>query len=104
MFTLTQNRWKIDDVLGVRPLTACAARRNGIAAGIFGPGPLGSMGGVAFMSHAGRHVGIVVALTGGFIVRRHQAAVGLRHWTRRNSTADLSIHKISASPERGDPW
>ena len=36
MFTLTQNRWKIDDVLGVWPLHGLCGAWGGIAAGIFG--------------------------------------------------------------------
>ena len=36
MFTLTQNRWKIDDVLGVWPLHGLCGAWGGIACGIFG--------------------------------------------------------------------
>ncbi len=36
LFTLTQNRWKIDDVLGVWPLHGLCGAWGGIAAGIFG--------------------------------------------------------------------
>ncbi|MFM6922628.1 MAG: ammonium transporter, partial [Polynucleobacter victoriensis] len=36
MFTLVQNRWKIDDVLGVWPLHGLCGALGGIAAGIFG--------------------------------------------------------------------
>jgi Amt family ammonium transporter len=49
MFTLTQNRWKIDDVLGVWPLHGLCGAWGGIAAGIFGSKALGGAGGVAFM-------------------------------------------------------
>jgi Amt family ammonium transporter len=49
MFTLTQNRWKIDDVLGVWPLHGLCGAWGGIAAGIFGSKALGGVGGVAFM-------------------------------------------------------
>jgi Amt family ammonium transporter len=45
MFTLTQNKWKIDDVLGVWPLHGLCGTWGGIAAGIFGSKPLGDMGG-----------------------------------------------------------
>ena len=47
MFTLTQNRWKIDDVLGVWPLHGICGAWGGIAAGIFGAKALGGIGGVA---------------------------------------------------------
>ena len=36
MFTVAQNRWKIDDVLGVWPLHGLCGLWGGIAAGIFG--------------------------------------------------------------------
>ena len=49
MFTLTQNRWKIDDVLGVWPLHGLCGAWGGIAAGIFGSKALGGAGGIAFM-------------------------------------------------------
>ena len=63
MFTLTQNRWKIDDVLGVWPLHGLCGAWGGIAAGIFGVKALGGMGGVTFMSQlTGTALGIAVAL------------------------------------------
>ncbi|MDO8263410.1 MAG: ammonium transporter, partial [Gallionella sp.] len=48
MFTLTQNRWKIDDVLGVWPLHGLCGAWGGIAAGIFGLKAFGGIGGVSF--------------------------------------------------------
>ena len=56
MFTLTQNRWKIDDVLGVWPLHGLCGAWGGIAAGIFGLKALGGIGGVSFMSQLMRHL------------------------------------------------
>jgi Amt family ammonium transporter len=50
MFTQTQNRWKIDDVLGVWPLHGICGAWGGLAAGIFGAKALGGLGGVAFAS------------------------------------------------------
>ena len=47
LFTLTQNRWRIDDVLGVWPLHGLCGAWGGIAAGIFGQAALGGRGGVA---------------------------------------------------------
>ena len=44
-FTATQNRWKIDDVLGVWPLHGLCGAWGGIAAGIFGSTALGGLGG-----------------------------------------------------------
>jgi ammonium transporter, Amt family len=102
MFTLTQNRWKIDDVLGVWPLHGLCGAWGGIAAGIFGVKALGGMGGVAFMSQlAGTVLGIAVALAGGALVYGGlKAAVGLRLDAEEEfNGADLSIHKINATPE-----
>ena len=44
LFTLTQNRWKIDDVLGVWPLHGLCGAWGGIAAGIFGQPSAGRPG------------------------------------------------------------
>ena len=105
MFTLTQNRWKIDDVLGVWPLHGLCGAWGGIAAGIFGAKALGGLGGVAFMSQlCGTLLGIVVAFAGGLAVYGAlKAVVGLRLDEEEEfNGADISIHRISASPER-DP-
>ena len=102
MFTLTQNRWKIDDVLGVWPLHGLCGAWGGIAAGIFGVKALGGMGGVSFMSQLiGTVLGIVVALVGGALVYGAlKASVGLRLDAEEEfNGADLSIHKINATPE-----
>ena len=102
MFTLTQNRWKIDDVLGVWPLHGLCGAWGGIAAGIFGVKALGGMGGVSFMSQlAGTAIGIAVALIGGALVYGLlKASVGLRLDAEEEfNGADLSIHKINATPE-----
>lgn len=101
-FTLTQNKWKIDDVLGVWPLHGLCGAWGGIAAGIFGLEALGGMGGVTFSAQlAGTAIGVVIALASGLIVYGViKAAVGLR-MTEEDEYhgADLSIHKIAASPE-----
>ena len=100
-FTLTQNRWKIDDVLGVWPLHGLCGAWGGIAAGIFGLEALGGMGGVTFMSQlAGTVAGVVIALAGGFIVYGIiKVVIGIRLSEEDEfQGADLSIHKISAEP------
>ena len=102
MFTLTQNRWKIDDVLGVWPLHGLCGAWGGIAAGIFGTKALGGLGGVSFVSQlVGTVGGIAVALAGGAIIYGALRAItGLRLEPEEEfSGADLSIHKISATPE-----
>ena len=107
MFTLTQNRWKIDDVLGVWPLHGLCGAWGGIAAGIFGSKALGGAGGIAFMPQLiMTALAIVVALVGGFAVYGLMKAVfGLRlDQEEEYEGADLSIHKITATPEREPNW
>ena len=103
MFMVTQNKWKIDDVLGVWPLHGLCGAWGGIACGIFGARALGGLGGVSVLSQlAGTLLGIAVALVGGGIVYGGiKAAVGLRlDQEEEFNGADLSIHKISATPFR----
>jgi Amt family ammonium transporter len=100
-FTLTQNKWKIDDVLGVWPLHGLCGAWGGIAAGIFGLQALGGMGGVSFMSQlVGTGLGIVIALIGGFAVYGIlKNTVGIRLTQEQEfEGADLSIHKIASEP------
>ena len=107
MFTLTQNRWKIDDVLGVWPLHGICGAWGGIAAGIFGLEALGGRGGVSFMSQlTGTILGITIALAGGFLVYGViKKLVGIRMEPEDEFMgADLSIHRISATPERESGW
>jgi len=102
LFTLTQNRLKIDDVLGVWPLHGVCGAFGGIAAGIFGNVALGGLGGVTFAAQlVGTLLGIVIAFAGGLIVYGAiKLLVGLRlDQEQEYRGADLSIHKISASPE-----
>jgi len=107
MFTLTQNKWRIDDVLGVWPLHGLCGAWGGIAAGIFGLKALGGTGGVAPGSQvAGTLLGIVVALAGGFAIYGVlKATIGLRLTQEEEwNGADLTFHKISATPERESGW
>lgn len=107
MFILTQNRWKIDDVLGVWPLHGLCGAWGGLAAGIFGMKALGGLGGVSFMSQlSGTLMGIAIAFVGGYAVYfLINKAVGIRLSAEEEfNGADLSIHKISATPERESGW
>ena len=107
MFTLTQNRWKIDDVLGVWPLHGLCGAWGGIAAGIFGSKAFGGVGGISFMSQLiGTLLGVVIALVGGFLIYGGlKMFVGIRLEAEEEfNGADLSIHKISATPERESGW
>jgi Amt family ammonium transporter len=107
LFTWTQNRWKIDDVLGVWPLHGLCGTWGGVAAGIFGSAALGGLGGVSLSAQiAGTLLGIAVALAGGALVYGTlRATTGLRLDPESEfNGADLSIHKISATPEREVLW
>ena len=107
MFTLTQNKWKIDDVLGVWPLHGLCGTWGGIAAGIFGSQALGGLGGVSFSAQImGTALGVAWALVSGFAVYGLlKATMGLRMSQEEEfDGADLSTHKISASPERESNW
>ena len=107
MFTLTQNRWKIDDVLGVWPLHGLCGAWGGIAAGIFGQQALGGLGGVSLISQViGTVLGIVIAVIGGWAIYAVlKMLVGIRlDREEEYQGADLSIHKITATPEREVSW
>lgn len=107
MFTLTQNRWKIDDVLGVWPLHGLCGLWGGIAAGIFGAQALGGLGGVSLGAQVlGSLLGVGWALAGGFAVYGVlKAAMGLRlSAEEEHAGADLSIHRIGSTPEREVSW
>ena len=107
MFTLTQNRWKIDDVLGVWPLHGLCGAWGGIAAGIFGTQALGGAGGVAFMPQLIMTLlAIVIAVTGSAVVYGLlKVLFGIRlDQEEEYEGADLSIHKITATPEREPNW
>jgi Amt family ammonium transporter len=107
LFTLTQNRWKIDDVLGVWPLHGLCGAWGGIAAGIFGQAALGGRGGVALSAQlVGTAVGIAWAFASGLAVYGAlRAIMGLRLSQEDEfAGADLSIHKIGATPDREVSW
>jgi Amt family ammonium transporter len=102
LFTVTQNRWRIDDVLGVWPLHGLCGAWGGIAAGIFGLEAMGGIGGVTLMSQlVGTLMGVGIALVGGFVVYGAlKAVIGIRLSEEEEyQGADLSIHKIKANPD-----
>lgn len=107
MFTLTQNRWKIDDVLGVWPLHGLCGAWGGLAAGIFGSKALGGLGGVHLGAQLiGTVMGVAWALLAGFVVYGLiKATLGLRlSQEEEYEGADLSIHRIGATPDREVNW
>ena len=107
MFTLTQNKWKIDDVLGVWPLHGLCGTWGGLAAGIFGSKALGGLGGITLGGQLiGTAMGVVWALAGGFVVYGLlKLTLGLRLSQEEEfNGADLSIHRIGATPDREANW
>jgi Amt family ammonium transporter len=102
MFNATQDRWKIDDVLGVWPLHGLCGTWGGIACGIFGSKALGGLGCVSLMAQlAGTSLGIAIALAGGFVIYGGlRATVGIRLEPEQEfDGADISIHRITSTPE-----
>jgi Amt family ammonium transporter len=107
LFTLTQNRWKIDDVLGVWPLHGLCGAWGGIACGIFGQQALGGIGGVSLGSQLiGTLMAIAWALLGGAAVYGLlRKTIGLRLTQEEEfEGADQSIHRIGATPDREVSW
>jgi Amt family ammonium transporter len=106
-FTLAQNRWKIDDVLGVWPLHGLCGLWGGIAAGIFGTTALGGLGGISLAGQLiGSFLGVSIALVGGFVVYGLlKLVMGIRLSQEEEfDGADLSIHRISSTPDRESSW
>jgi Amt family ammonium transporter len=107
MFTLTQNKWKIDDVLGVWPLHGLCGTWGGIAAGIFGQQAMGGLGGVSFTAQViGTAMGVAWAVFGGVLVYGVlKFTLGLRlSQEEEYDGADITIHRISATPDREVSW
>jgi Amt family ammonium transporter len=107
MFTLVQNRWKLDDVLGVWPLHGLCGLWGGLAAGIFGTKAFGGIGGITFTGQLiGSLMGVAIALVGGFVVYGAlKVAIGIRMSQEEEyEGADISVHRISSTPDREPNW
>ncbi|MCW5622060.1 MAG: ammonium transporter, partial [Burkholderiales bacterium] len=107
LFTITQNRLKVDDVLGVWPLHGICGVWGGLAAGLFGNSALGGLGGVSMASQMiGTALGVAVAVAGAALIYGAlKLLVGIRLTAEQEfEGADLSVHRISASPEREPRW
>ena len=108
MFTLTQNRWKIDDVLGVWPLHGLCGLWGGIAAGIFGSQALGGLGGVSLGAQVIGSllgVGLGACSPAWSSTALLKAVMGLRlSPEEEHEGADLAIHRIGSTPEREVNW
>ncbi len=101
-FTLTQERLKVDDVLGVWPLHGLCGAWGGVACGIFGLAQLGGMGGVSPLTQVlGTVVICLYALGAGSILYLlSQRFIGIRLTDEQQRRgADLAIHSIGANPE-----
>lgn len=100
MFTITQNKLRVDDVLGVWPLHGICGLWGGLSAGIFGGVWLGGLGGVSFFSQLiGSLLGMLFAMIGGFVVYSIlKYSIGIRLSAEDEFRgADLSIHKVSST-------
>jgi Amt family ammonium transporter len=107
LFTLTQHTWKIDDVLGVWPLHGLCGAWGGIACGLFGQTALGGIGGVSLGAQLiGTVLGVAWAFAGGAVVYGTlKVVMGLRlSQEAEYEGADLSIHRIGATPDRDAGW
>ncbi len=102
MFHVTQERFKIDDVLGVWPLHGLCGTWGGLAAGIFGLQALGGLGGVSPVSQLVATLsGVVFAFAAGFVLYYLSSLVMEIRLSDAEQMrgADLSIHSIGANPE-----
>jgi Amt family ammonium transporter len=107
MFTLTQNTWKIDDVLGVWPLHGLCGTWGGVAAGIFGSTSLGGLGGVGLVAQLlGTLFGVLWALLTSILLYgliKHFFGLRLSQ-EQEYEGADMSIHSVSSTPDRESSW
>ena len=94
-------------MLGVWPLHGLCGAWGGIACGIFGQTAFGGLGGVGFLSQfVGTLIGVIWAFAGGLVVYGAIRAVTSLRLTPEEEYegADLSIHRIGATPEREASW
>ncbi len=102
-FHWTQEKLKIDDVLGVWPLHGLCGLWGALAVGVFGSTALGGLGGVSLISQViGSAVGIAIALIGGWLIYGLlKYFVGIRLSAEEEyNGADLSIHRIRSTHDQ----
>jgi Amt family ammonium transporter len=101
-FTITQEKLKIDDVLGVWPLHGLCGLWGGVAAGVFGLSELGGLGGVSPVVQILGSIGIAAyAFAAGYVIYTLSAKlVGIRLTDEQQRRgADLSVHSIGSTPD-----
>ena len=101
-FNQCQNKWRIDDVLGVWPLHGLCGVLGGVLCGVFGQEALGGLGGVSLPAQiVGTAIGAALALVGGLVVYGGiKATLGIRLSDEEEFMgADLAVHHITAYPE-----
>ncbi len=102
LFQVEQERWRIDDVLGVWPLHGVCGAWGGIAAGIFGQEALGGKGGVSFFSQLIVTIGVVgfCLVVSTLVYSVLKKTVGIRLDAHEELIgSDLAVHMIEANPE-----
>ena len=101
-FQFINEKWRLDDVLGVWPLHGLGGAWGGIAAGIFGLEIFWGKGGVSFISQLlGTALCVIIALVGGGIVyyALHRI-IGFRLTPKEEVLgSDLVVHSSKAYPE-----
>lgn len=101
-FQFTNEKWKIDDVLGVWPLHGLCGAWGGIAAGIFAYPFFGGLGGTSFIAQLlGTLLCVLIALVGSSIVYGAMKKIaGIRLSPREELLgSDLVVHSSKAYPE-----
>lgn len=101
-FNQCQNKWRIDDVLGVWALHGLCGLMGGILAGLFGQQALGGLGGVSLGAQITGSAAIaVLALISGLAVYGVlKVGPGIRLSDEDEFMgADLALHQITAYPD-----
>ena len=107
MFTFTQNKLKIDDVLGVWPLHGICGAYGAIACGVLGLEIFGGLGGVNLFSQIlGTVIVILISVIGALIVYGSvKFTIGFRlDDEEEHLGGDIAIHRVSASPDKSTDW
>ncbi len=102
-FLYANEKWQIDDVLGVWPLHGLVGVWGGISAGIFGVTSMGGLGGVSLASQIiGTAAGAGIAFAGSYLIFGViKRLAGLRLTPQEEQIGpDLIVHRSRAYPEQ----